>query len=559
MYNLFILQIYKHAYLYSSYDLIVFMPENEQDEEYSYEKSQFLDKVSVFIKSYIKMPIPEVIEQLKELITTYEQLFLDNDDDKDYVKDLKICLELYIDAQIKQQVLETPISKQERQEARKEAQLLQFNYDNSLWKKLFSQRSCHNDLYGQALYHIVLGIITDLKINTKDVPFLARPNLFYIQRSRSGKNQGMYFVEEVLKKIKKYKKEISIRRGGKQTDPTLLDRPEMEVTKGGALKIKKDVDNNPIIIPGLLSKTNLYWYPEANFLLNPTSKDNMEAVNIHLNLLESGGKYEKELAQWQGISTVTYGGYYSLVALTRPIHNIKLHILYSGLLPRCIFIPRQLTKEDRKIMRNQVVFYMHQVEEEKKEYKKNFNILIKELEEIQAFVEKTEIQIRDEDSEKIRADVNKKLETLVSYIEEQFLTEQNIEIIEDFIGNYTDHLSIFAFQTAAIRRSENVELVDYQYAYNFLKNCVDCFIPWLEETITEDKKHSEKIIIRSNKMKQWSVKHKGSMVKFSDAVRDICYIMQCSHMTARKYIFSYSELPYRYYTFDIDGKNLIFT
>ena len=519
-------------------------------------RNSLLDDVFDFI-SKIKTFDDE--EKIKKIVHYIEQLnFFHVEEDEQIIQILEDNKKQVIETIKQAQILQQKTSASEVKEVGKMASALQFKYETSLWQKLFSQRSCYNELYGQALFHVTLGVISDLYIHAKDMPFVARPNLFYIQRPRSGKNRGMYFVEDILRCLKKNDKQIIVRQGNKQTDPTLLDRPAMEVLKGGVMRVKKDETGTVVIIPGVLSSTNLYWYPEANSLLNPTSKDNMEAVNIHLNLLESNGKYEKQLVQWQGLNVTTYGGNYALVALTRPIHNIKQHILFSGLLPRCIFIPRLLTKEDRKKMRTDTVLYMHRTEKDRQEYQKDFDKLILELQDIQQFVANNKIVIRDEDSEKIRGDVHRKLELLSEYIEQQFLSEQNVELIEDFIGNYTDHMSILAYQTAAIRKSQFVEIVDYEYAFNFLKQCLDQFIPWLEETVEQEKKEIEKVIVRSNKIRKFVEINKGLSIKMPSAVKEICMMMKCSHMTARKIIFRYSESPYNYYKINIEDKVIQF-
>ena len=527
--------------------------------QYQTQKDEFLDELSDFIKSkYKDKTIKEVIEKTKYYIQHYEEYFLDEDYDKEFISDLKKSLEFDEDNYKEMLILQTPISKQEQERTEKGAESLQFKYETSLWRKLFNQCSCHNELYGQALFHITLGVICDLEITSKDEPLWARPNLFYIQRTRTGKNKGMYFVEKCLNNLPKNNRQIIIKRGGKQTDPTLLDRFAVELTKSGNYKIKKDDNGEAVIIQGILSKTDLYWYPEANFLLNPTSRDNQEAVNIHLNLLERSGTYEKELTSWQGMSTITYGGHYAMVALTRPIKNIKEHILFSGLLQRCIFIPRLITKQDRKIMREKVSLIIHRPKQSKEEFKKDFDNLIKELKDIQTFININKITIKEEDSEKIRQFVHSKMESLSMFAEEQFLTEQNLDTIEDFIGNYSDHMLMLAYQTAIVRKSIFVELVDFEYAFNFLQECLNCFIPWLEESIAIEKGTSEKEIVRTNKVKKFAIEHKGTEMKFSQVVKTFCELLRCSQMTARKYIIYYSESPYIYYKIDVEGKFITF-
>ena len=319
------------------------------DDDYEYHRNVFLNKLFEFIDDRKELSAEEVIEKSKKIIYDYKKYYDDGDYDKDMIKNLQQDLEWYESIVKSETILKKKVKVEEQQQIKKDIKTLEFKYQTSLWKKLFNQRSFNNELYGQALLHVTIGIIFNIKVPVKRSQFIwARTSLFYVQRSRSGKNEGMYFVEDVLNKLRKNGKSIEILRLGKQTDPTLVNRYAV-INRKGIVEVKKDSNGKPEIIHGKLEQSDLVWQPEANYLLNPTSY-NDEAINIHLNLLEADGTYTKELEQWKGLQAITKGGNYALVAITRPVENIKKHIAYNGLLQRCIFMPRHLARQERRKM-----------------------------------------------------------------------------------------------------------------------------------------------------------------------------------------------------------------
>ncbi|MEK6882927.1 MAG: hypothetical protein AABY22_25105, partial [Nanoarchaeota archaeon] len=380
----------------------------------------------------------------------------------------------------------------------------------------------------------------------------ARPSLFYIQRSRSGKNEGMYFVEDVLKLLSKKTikngKVIKVRpitflRLGKQTDPTLLNR-YIVVSIKGTQDVKRDSKGNPIILQGKLEQNDLIWQPEANYLLNPTNY-NEESINIHLNLLETDGKYIKELQQWGGLSTETKGGNYALIAITRPVKDIKEHIAYNGLLQRCLFMPRLLTREERRKMLEDVALNLNKTDEQKKEYQKDFEDLIKYLEEIQDFYLYNQIKIKNEEMDIYTSTFHSKLMFFDKQIQESCSIESNKEIFEDFIANYGNLMTMITYQSALIRKSKWVELVDLEYSFNFLNNLFNMIMPWIEGNIEVTQIELKKMEQKRNTMYKLK-KLVGKEVKVADVIKFIQKDLRVSYPTAKTILQDFAETgPFR--------------
>ncbi len=537
----------------------------EDDIQYGYQKEQFNDRLTDFFRKQGKLSIKEVIEKLKSFISEYEKYYNDDDTDVDLIKHIKSNLEGYIEAEKSKSILKKKVEVKEQIKIKKDATTIEFKYNTSLWRKLFNLRSYNNELYGQSLLHVTIGVICDIKIPVKRSQHIwARPSIFYIQRSRSGKNEGMYYVEDVLKEFQKKIlqdgkthscRPIRTLRIGKKTDPTLLNRFAM-INKKGITEVKRDANGEPVVIQGELEKSDLVWYPEANYLLNPTGH-NEEEINIHLNLLEPDGEYTKELASWGGLSSTTKGGHYALVAITRPVQDIKKYIVYNGLLQRTIFEPRFLKRQERKKMLEFVAIHSHTTKKQKEEYVVDFKQLIKELEEIQNFALQNPPEVRDEDSEIFISELHKKLMYFDSNVQKECSIEANKEIFEDFIANYTNFILMISYQSAVIRKSKWVELVDLEYAFNFLNKTFEMMKPWIEESIEESKAEHAKTNMRRNCMHKMKSQYKPK-IKISEAIKYITKDQRVSYPTAKTILENFAEIgPFK--MIDIDYKAKIVT
>ena len=168
------------------------------DIDYEVQKEEFVDRLTNFIRTQTKFSTEEVIEKLHQFITEYTKFFNDNKNDNDMIISLQKDLEWYNNIIKSQNILKKEIEVKEQEQIRKDVVELQFKYKTSLWRKLFSQRSFHNEVYGQALLHVTLGVLLDMKVPVGERFIWGRPSLFFMQRSRSGKNEGMNFVVAVL-------------------------------------------------------------------------------------------------------------------------------------------------------------------------------------------------------------------------------------------------------------------------------------------------------------------------------------------------------------------------
>ena len=508
--------------------------------EYEEERSQFIDGVYVFLKTLNNLSIDEQHNKLTDLVKKYES-YKENDGDEYLIESLKSRI-VNIETQLKdREKIETVVLEGDKSIAEQQAVSYKFKYENSLWAK-FNQKSFCNELYGQALFHCVLGTIMDLEIEINaDLKILARPSLFLIQNSRSGKGEGMKFVESIFKNLSKNEKALRIERMNKQNDPTLLNR---YITRQGrkGTEFIKDKDGEPIVIPGLLSGIcNMVWYPEADFLLNPKGKDQQEAVNIHLNLLEYEGWYAKELAGWEGKGTKTSGGLYTLIAVSRPIPDIKRHIIYSGFLQRCLFIPRDVEIKTRKEMIENNTIYSIRANDERELYMEQFKNLTIEFTDIQQFVKENKITIKKEDINKFASEIKNKIFWFMDDVEKEDMFKLNKDMMTDFIAGYQNHLLTLSYHSAVVRMSCYVELSDLEYAFKFMQDSYIMFKQWIGINVQPTYHETMNIVKQQKGVMAMVANYKGKTIPLSEARKFLCIHVPCSKPTAKVILEEYED------------------
>ncbi|MEK6883860.1 MAG: hypothetical protein AABY22_29795, partial [Nanoarchaeota archaeon] len=131
------------------------MPNLFPSEDYEEQREQFLTNLTNFIRDQTKFSINDVIVKLQQFITEYERYYKDNKNDEEMITALQNDLEWYNGIVKSQHILKKEVEVKEQEQIQKDVVVLQFKYQTSLWRKLFNQNSFNNEMYGQALLHVV--------------------------------------------------------------------------------------------------------------------------------------------------------------------------------------------------------------------------------------------------------------------------------------------------------------------------------------------------------------------------------------------------------------------
>ncbi len=102
-------------------------------------------------------------------------------------------------------LLANKTSKKDQAEIDEKAKQIEKYYVYDLWKELFGQASFENEMYGQGLFHVLLGqLLARKKILQSGNNFIDwRIHLLFIQGSGSGKGQGIDFFRKIGERCQK--------------------------------------------------------------------------------------------------------------------------------------------------------------------------------------------------------------------------------------------------------------------------------------------------------------------------------------------------------------------
>ena len=144
-------------------------------------------------------------------------------------------------------------------------------------------------------------------------------------------------------------------------------------------------------------------------------------------------------------------------------------------------------------------------------------------------------------------------------IQKECSTEQNKDIFEDFVANYRNMMLILTYQSAAIRKSKYVQLVDLEYAFNFIYKIFEMLKPWIEESIETTRNDMEKAKAKQQCIYKLKNINKSKAIKIADAINFIKLDMKVSYPTAKAILISFAEEgPYKMLFIDWKEKNVGF-
>jgi len=408
-------------------------------------------------------------------------------EDLDEAKKIKELQEDYIERERKRieeetkkrEIEEKKLTKKEERVLEVKADKIKKLYALDYWMRCFSRVSYHNEMAGQALFHVCLGqALNALKISLEDNSEIDwREHFLWIQNSGSGKGRAMNFANRVFSHPKFKKKEMvsldkpPISRLYKTYKFGRLNAASMINTFERDKKGNIMVDDNdlPKINFGIIEGNDLLFSEEGRQFLE-AGVDSFEKQEILMTGMETIGSinniYTKQLTDYKTVCETRCTG--SFIITTRPFGSVKKTLVESGLIPRFIFLPRTLTFEDREKM-NRLSSLSFKTKGKKSSFSADFDELINELNKVVDFVHGTNIDFCEEDIDDLLSFLHDKMMWFTRKVEEEVPNDENRQILQSFVSRYKDNLVIMAFHSAAIRFSETVELEDLQYAFNIFK------------------------------------------------------------------------------------------
>jgi hypothetical protein len=407
---------------------------------------------------------------------------------------------------------------------------------NKKWMELFNKRSYCNTVPGKIIFRILLS--TALK-NKTFIGFNGKilspaMHLFVIQSAGSGKDQAMDFLEIIVDEINKQnilkhqKPMIKLYNFlGNESTESLLDSFGNCRNNKGNLIPGCDYNNT---IPGVLSENDIIISRECSFLFREQNKEKQMKREILLTAME-GRTIPKKLLKWEGHQTNTKSNF-CFIGCSRPIENMKQHIVSSGLQQRAFNYCRDVDSKLRKEMLKQMI---KNGDIGNSETTRSFNrdviTFANEFIDLVEWAQATEFKIQDD--EEVKKIIYTNLIQFYDNIVNTIRSREHKLILESFVARFKDLILILAYQNAILQRRVVVTKTDVQSGITAIKQTFDELKLWVEDTIEESKEEKYKYFTIKNNLT--SILKNGALKK-RDVVKHLMRLGKHSEVYCYKLI-----------------------
>jgi hypothetical protein len=389
------------------------------------------------------------------------------------------------------------ITKQEAEELEDKASNIKKFYTLDYWMRCWNRVSYHNEISGQAMFHVALGqALNTFKITLEDDSELDwRLHYLLIQDSGSGKGRGINMASRVFRhpkflKIEQYddtkpptKRKFKCHKLGRMNAASLINT--FEVNQKG--EIVKDENGLEQVKLGVLESNDFIFSEEARQILT-SNTEAFEIQEILMTGMETIGSvnniYTKQLTNYKEECQTRCTASFALT--TRPFGKIKQTLVESGLFQRLMFYPRKLTYEDRINMQKKSSFAFKSAKT-KTPFSKEFDKMIEELNKVCEFAHYNYIDFDIDKIDDLLSYLHEKMMWFTDDVENTVPTEDNRYILQSFVSRFKDNMVIMAFHSAAMRYSKIVERQDLQYAFDFFSQLYEAQKVWVSLNVEEDK------------------------------------------------------------------------
>lgn len=394
-------------------------------------------------------------------------------------------------------IMSKQLDPKELAEFKRQAEELTKLYLPDYWLKAFNEASYHNEHIGRALMHLVLGQALSYKKIQKVSTTKAfkneldyRVHVVVIQDSRSGKGQAAKFIDGIFRdpRMRKYEPTMIKSRGYR------ISKQQQFTPEAFINNLKRDKRGNwKKELKMGVAESNDYIYVEEGRHIIETTDSAKKIQEMLMTFTETIGSsncvYSKTLADWEEPCETTCTA--SFFIMSRPIDSMKSTVAESGMLQRCIFLPREIDRTLRRDMNHKAAFAL--VNRNQEQIYKNYDNLITELIEVINFGHKNDITIDPNYLDSILSLQIRYIEELEDYIYENIVDHETQRIMLTYAGAAMDKLLKLAYHSAIIRKSKLVQEADIIYAYGMVKSEFEGIAIWLDENVSktwqEEKKY----------------------------------------------------------------------
>lgn len=209
-----------------------------------------------------------------------------------------------------------------------------------LWSDRFADYSYNNYTFGVASLHLLIGqLLKYQKITKKGQIIDLRCNLYAMMDTGSGKSVALDIVDNYASGLG-----LNVMSIDDMTDAALLGTIEQEVEYNEY----NDKIVNYNIVSGIMAEADIIHFDEAEVLLNPSKNSQNAKLYFQKGMNPIGTPsniIKKKLAHGDPIRIPVEASFYFTSYVPEKFESLIVH---TGLLPRMLMVPKELTYADRQ-------------------------------------------------------------------------------------------------------------------------------------------------------------------------------------------------------------------
>ena len=338
--------------------------------------------------------------------------------------------------------------------------------------------SYYNETALEIMFHSLISAITkdiNIKVCGGKFPFEKILHLFWCQASGSGKGKAFKEVCKIIDKYNKVSEKPLVYEmlDGSESSESYLNT--FNYTKGN----RPDFES---LRKGILEKNDIIFVEECSYILLERRGIRQTRAEYLLHALE-GKTLTKELLSWNGHVAKTNSNFVWF-ASSRNIPEITTIIGESGLLARPISYFRELSGETRQKMTEMLVADKSKTPEQFEDDREN---IAARLNSMRSWLKKNNDFSFGSSSDRVECLnlVTKYIKEMNDYVKNKITNSLHREMIESFIGRYTDKLFTLAVHGAILRKSTEITLADINTAGILVLKVFDGICLYVEDKIND--------------------------------------------------------------------------
>jgi len=340
-------------------------------------------------------------------------------------------------------------------------ELIDFYTIKQLWDKIWDNSIAKQPIWKDLCFYNLLGTV----LNEKEDDY--RVHLIFSSYSTSGKDEGINIINEILERLN-----YITHRPAEVTDRTLvgsINPVAIEYNTKHGLTAEEQINGNKTykdpVEKGWLEDTHWMAISEAESIFRPKSH-NQHVQIILRQTMDKSRRVEKGVGGYSvPVNTNT-----SVILTTYKMDNIVNAILHNGLFQRAIFYLKELSRDDHKGIRTEIVNSRFATKNKKVFNKEKYIMkLLEKLREMKKWYEENKKDIDYEEGCDIFVN------DLMRITEDNYgeYMKIDLEILDSMIRREGVHLHKLCVLNAVSKKQTLISKQMIKPCYDIIMECID--------------------------------------------------------------------------------------